>query len=83
MTKNTVKLICRLTTIAVTLSALAGTTLAGPCPMHRHKPTVGFYQQSINSTKSSVNLKKQQAIENDSNTYELPNRPGFDPYLRG
>jgi hypothetical protein len=86
MTKNSVKLMCRLTTIATALSAFAGTTLAGPCPMRRHKPAVAFYQHSTNShAKSgsrSVYFRHQQTIESDNAGYEPPSRPGFDPYLR-
>jgi hypothetical protein len=79
---NSLGLISRLTMIAAALSVLTGTTLANPCSTHRHKPAVAFYKQSTNSSRSSINLKNRQAIESDRNGYELPNRPGFDPYLR-
>ena len=86
MTKDSVKLMCSLTTIAATLSALAGTTLAGPCPMHRHKPAVEFYQRSTNSHSNSgsrsVYFRHQQPVESDNDVYEPPSRPGFDPDLR-
>jgi hypothetical protein len=75
-------LIRRLTMIAAALSVLTGATLANPRSTHRHKPAVAFYKQSTDSGRSSVNLKNRQAIENDSVGYELPDRPGFDPYLR-
>ena len=79
---NSLGLISRLTMIAAALSVLTGATLANPCRTHRHKPAVAFYKQSTNSSRSSINLKNRQAIENDSIGYELPDRPGFDPYLR-
>jgi hypothetical protein len=79
---NSLGLISRVTMIAAALSVLTGATLANPCPTHRHKPAVAFYKQPTDSGRSSTNLKNQQAIENDSIGYELPDRPGFDPYLR-
>jgi hypothetical protein len=79
---DSTRLVSRLTMIAATLSALAGTTLANPCPVHRHKPAVAFYQQSTNSNTGSVNVRHRQAIESDSTRYEPPYRPGFDADLR-
>ncbi len=79
---NSSRRISRLTMIAVALSVLTGAALANPGPTHRHKPAVAFYKQSSNSSRSSINFKDRQVIENDSKGYELPNRPGFDPYLR-
>jgi hypothetical protein len=72
--------------IGATLSALGGTAQANGCPTHRHKAAVAFYQQSTHSNARAVsqpaNIRYHQLNEGNSTPYELPNRPGFDSYLR-
>jgi hypothetical protein len=90
MTKHTIyfaRSLKQLTLIGATLTALGVSAQANPCPLHRQKSAVGFYQQAVRpdsypSAATHSTSVRYQAAQKDDNRYEPPNRPGFDGDLR-